>query len=105
MARATKINHWAGFSVKQIIDEAAQLAAQAALIEEKLKQAKEIIRDLGKEQSHAGNLFIACVGKDSIGFRIDRERIEKDMGLKWVEDYMEGYTSSARITFEPAPKQ
>jgi len=105
MARATKINHWAGFSVKKIIDEAAQLAAQAALIEEKLKQAKEIIRDLGKEQSHAGNLFIACVGKDNIGFRIDRDRIEKDMGLKWVEDYMEGYTSAARITFAPAPKQ
>ena len=105
MSKATKINHWAGFEIEAIIDEAAQLAAQAALIEEKLKQAKEIIRNLGKEQSHAGNLFIACVGKDSIGFRIDRDKIEKDMGLSWVEDYMEGYTSAARITFAPAPQQ
>ena len=40
MSKATKINHWAGFEIEAIIDEAAQLAAQAALIEEKLKQAR-----------------------------------------------------------------
>ena len=67
------------------------------------EKAKELIRDLGKEQSHSGNLFIAVVGKDSIGFRIDRKRIETEMGKDWIEDRMEGYTSEARITFAPAP--
>jgi hypothetical protein len=103
MAKATKINHWEGQSVQEIIDAAALLAAEASLIAEKLDQAKEMIRALGKEQSHAGNLFIACVGKDSIGFRIDRKRIEEEMGKDWIEDRMEGYNSAARITFAPAP--
>jgi len=103
MAKATKINHWEGYSVQEIIDTAAKLSAEAALIAEKLDQAKEMIRELGKDQSHMGNLFIAVVGKDSIGFRIDRKRIEAEMGKDWVEDHMEGYTSAARITFAPAP--
>ena len=105
MAKATKINHWEGYSVQEIIDTAAKLSAEAALIAEKLDQAKDMIRELGKEQSHMGNLFIAVVGKDSIGFRIDRKRIEAEMGKDWVEDHMEGYTSAARITFAPAPVQ
>ena len=103
MAKATKINHWEGLSVQEIIDAAAKLSAEASLIAEKLDQAKEIIRGLGKEQSHAGNFFIACVGKDSIGFRVDRKRIEEEMGKNWIEDRMEGYNSAARITFAPAP--
>lgn len=103
MAKATKINHWEGFSVQEIIDAAAQLSAEANLIEEKLKQAKEKIRGLGKDQAHTGNLFIAVVGKDGIGFRINREKLEADMGIKWVEDRMEGYTIAARVTFDPAP--
>jgi hypothetical protein len=105
MAKATKINHWEGYSVQEIIDTAAKLSAEASLIAEKLDQAKEMIRELGKDQSHIGNLFIAVVGKDSIGFRIDRKRIEAEMGKDWVEDHMEGYTSAARITFAPAPVQ
>ena len=59
---------------------------------------------MGKNQSHMGNLFIAVVSDDSIGFRIDRKRIEADMGKSWVEDYMEGYKSEARVTFAPAAK-
>lgn len=103
MAKSTKINHFDGYSVQDIIDTAAKLSAEAALIAEKLEQAKEIIRDLGKDQAHMGNLFVAVVGKDSIAFRIDRKRIESEMGKDWVEDHMEGYTSAARITFAPAP--
>lgn len=103
MAKSTKINHWDGYSVQEIIDTAAKLAAEAALIAEKLDQAKDLIRDLGKDQAHMGNLFVAVVGKDSIGFRIDRKRIESEMGKDWVEDHMEGYTSAARVTFAPAP--
>lgn len=104
MAKATKINHWEGYSVQEIIDTAAKLSAEATLIEQKLKQAKELIRELGKDQAHTGNLFIAVVGKDGIGFRIDREKLEADMGKKWVEDRMEGYTIAARVTFDPAPQ-
>ncbi len=103
MAKSTKINHWDGYSVQEIIDTAAKLAAEAALIAEKLDQAKDLIRDLGKDQAHMGNLFVAVVGKDSIGFRIDRKRIEAEMGKDWVEDHMEGYTSAARVSFAPAP--
>jgi len=103
MTKTTKINHFDGYSVQEIIDTAAKLSAEAKLIAEKLDQAKELIRALGKEQSHMGNMFIACVGKDSIGFRIDRKRIEEEMGKSWVEDHSEGYTSEARITFAPAP--
>lgn len=103
MAKSTKINHFDGYTVQEIIDTAAKLAAEANLIAEKLDQAKELIRELGKDQAHMGNLFIAVVGKDSIGFRIDRKRIEAEMGKDWVEDHMEGYTSAARITFAPAP--
>lgn len=98
-----QINHFEGYSVKEVIDTAAQIAAQIKDLTAKLDQAKELIRDLGKEQSHSGNLFIAVVGKDSIGFRIDRKRIETEMGKEWIEDRMEGYTSEARITFAPAP--
>jgi len=104
MAKATKINHFDGYSVHEIIDTAAKLSAEAALIAEKLDQAKELIRSLGKDQAHMGNLFVAVVGKDSIGFRIDRKRIEAEMGKDWVEDHLEGYTSAARITFAPAPQ-
>lgn len=104
MAKSTKINHWDGYSVQEIIDTAAKLAAEAALIAEKLDQAKDLIRDLGKDQAHMGNLFVAVVGKDSIGFRIDRKRIEAEMGKDWVEDHMEGYTSAARVSFAPAPQ-
>lgn len=103
MAKSTKINHWDGYSVQEIIDTAAKLAAEAALIAEKLDQAKDLIRDLGKDQAHMGNLFVAVVGKDSIGFRIDRKRIEAEMGKDWVEDHSEGYTSAARVSFAPAP--
>lgn len=103
MAKATKINHFDNYSIQDIIDTAAKLSAEAALIAEKLDQAKEIIRSLGKEQSHMGNMFIAVVGKDSVGFRIDRKRIEAEMGKVWIEDRMEGYESAARITFAPAP--
>ena len=103
MAKSTKINHWDGYSVQEIIDTAAKLAAEAALIAEKLDQAKDLIRDLGKDQAHMGNLFVAVVGKDSIGFRIDRKRIEAEMGKDWVEDHLEGYTSAARVSFAPAP--
>lgn len=99
-----EINHFEGYSDKEIIDTAAQIAAQIRDLTIKLDQAKEIIRAMGKEQSHSGNLFIAVVGKDSIGFRIDRKRIEAEMGKDWVEDHMEGYTSDARITFAPAPQ-
>ena len=103
MTKATKINHFDGYSAQEIIDTAAKLSAEAKLIAEKLDQAKELIRNMGKDQSHLRNLFIAVVGKDSIGFRIDRKRIEAEMGKAWVEDHMEGYTSEARITFAPAP--
>ena len=96
-------NHWEGYSIDQIIDAAAVLAAEAKVIEDKLKQAKEMIRKMGKNQSHMGNLFIACVGDDTISFRIDRKRIEAEMGKDWVEDYMEGFYSDARVTFNPAP--
>ena len=96
-------NHWEGYSIDQIIDAAAVLAAEAKVIESKLKQAKEIIRKMGKNQSHMGNLFIACVEDDTISFRIDRKRLESEMGKDWVEDYMEGFYSDARVTFNPAP--
>jgi len=96
-------NHWEGYSIDQIIDAAAVLAAEAKVIENKLKQAKEIIRKMGKNQSHMGNLFIACVEDDTISFRIDRKRLESEMGKDWVEDYMEGFYSDASVTFNPAP--
>jgi hypothetical protein len=87
-----------GMADADLIDEAAKLQSLHAAIGKKLEEAKTIIRSRGQSQIN-GHTFMAKIGDPVEAWSLDKDKITKAMGEKWVAKHSKKSVRSGSVSF------